>query len=253
MGVVPRRIIAASLLSLSFSSLADDATTTWGLGVGVGSTQKAYTGIDREYTPLPVLHIENRYVRFLGTTAEVKLPAWQWSETQQLNAGLIARYDGAGYAAGDADILHGMDKRKGGMWAGVALEWQNPLVNIFTDWSHDISGNSDGQRVRLGAERSWQWGDLTLTPRIVANRYDSNYVDYYYGVRRREARSGRPAWQGDAALNTEMGLNARWQFTAHHVLMMDWQATLLASEIKDSPLVDRTNENRFFMSYIYYF
>ncbi len=252
MVVVPYRIIAASLLSLSFSALADDATT-WGLGVGVASTQKPYTGIDREYTPLPVLHIDNRYFRFLGTTAEVKLPTWQWSETQRLNAGLIARYDGSGYASDDADILHGMDKRKGGVWAGIKVEWQNPLVNIFTDWSHDISGNSNGQRLRLGVERSWQWGDVTLTPRVVANRYDSDYVNYYYGVRSDEARAWRPAWQGDSALNTEIGLNGRWQFSTHQLLMVDVQTTLLASEIKDSPLVDRTNENRIFVSYLYDF
>ncbi|SFT58106.1 outer membrane protein [Kosakonia arachidis] len=252
MVAVPYRMIAVSLLSLSFPAFADDATI-WGLGVGVVSTQKPYAGIDREYTPLPVLHIENRYFRLLGTTAEVKLPAWQWSETQQLNVGLIARYDGSGYTSDDADILQGMARRKGGVWAGVKVAWQNPLVNIFTDWSHDISDNSHGQRVRLGAERSWKWRGVTLTPRIVANRYDSDYVNYYYGVHSDEARAWRPAWQGDAALNTEIGLNGRWQFSTHQVLMVDVQTTLLASEIKESPLVDRSNENQFFLSYLYYF
>lgn len=252
MVVAPRCIIAASLLSVSFFALADEATS-WGLGIGVATTQKPYTGIDREYTPLPVLYVENAYFRFLGTTAEFKLPAWQLSETQQLNAGLIARYDGTGYASDDADILQGMAKRKGGLWAGVKLEWQNPLVTVFTDWTHDISANSKGQRIRVGAEHAWQWGEFTLTPRVVANRYDSEYVDYYYGVRSDEAREWRPAYQGDASVNSEIGLNGRWRFRAHHMLMVDLQATLLASEIKDSPLVDRTNENRFFVSYLYTF
>ena len=253
MAVVSRHIILTGLLSVSFNAAADDASQ-FGLGVGVVSTQKPYTGIDREYTPLPVLHYENDHFRFAGLSAELKLPALPFSETQRLTTGLIVRYDGAGYAADDAAILHGMAKRKGGFWGGAGVEWQNPLVNVFADWTHDLSGNSKGQRLRLGAERGWQFGEgFTLTPRIVANRYDSHYVDYYYGVRDDEARAWRPAWQGRAALNTEIGLNGRWQFHEHHIFMVDVQATLLASDIKDSPLVDRTNENRLFMSYMYAF
>lgn len=252
MVAVPRRVIVASLLSISFAAGAEEATA-WGLGVGVASTQKPYTDIDRKYTPLPLLYFKNDWFRFAGTQAEIILPQLQLSETQQLNFGLIANYDGSGYDEDDSWIFDGMDKRKGGFWAGAKIEWQNEVVNIFTDWTHDISGNSSGQRIRLGAERSWQWGDVTLTPRIVANRYNRNYVDYYYGVRDDEARSWRPAYQGDASVNTEFGLNSVYRFNQHHALTLDVEVTLLGSEIKDSPLVDRTNENRIFASYIYHF
>ncbi|XTZ36870.1 MipA/OmpV family protein [Salmonella enterica] len=253
MGFALSRISTVALLCSSFSAIADDSTQ-WGLGVGVASTQKPYAGIDREYNPLPLVHIENRYFQLLGTTAEIKLPGLQWGDDQQVNAALIVRYDGAGYESDDARILQGMAKRKGGFWGGAKLEWRNEIATLFTDWTHDLSGNSQGQRVRAGVEKRWQLGDhFSLTPRVVANWYDSKYIDYYYGVAPDEARSWRPEYQADASLNTEIGLRSAWQFNRHHIVMLDLQATLLGSEIKDSPLVDRTNENRVFLSYLYNF
>lgn len=253
MVVVSRCILATGLLSASFSAAAGDASR-FGLGVGVASTQKSYTGIDREFTPLPVLHYENDHFRVAGLSAALKLPALHFTETQQLNAGLIVRYDGAGYASDDADILDGMDKRKGGLWGGAGVEWQNPLADVFADWTHDLSGHSNGQRLRVGVEKRWQpdahWA---LAPRIVANRYNASYGNYYYGVRDSEARTWRPSYRGDAGINTEFGLHSQYQFNEHHSLLLDVEVTLLASKIKDSPLVDRNNENRILMSYMYYF
>lgn len=252
MVVVSRRIIAAGLLSLSFTAAAENPTE-WGLGVGVASTQKPYTDIDRKYSPLPLLYFSSPWFRFAGTQAEIILPELSLSETQQLNFGLIASYDGSGYDEDDSWIFRDMAKRKSGFWAGAKVEWQNDVVHIFSDWTHDISDNSNGQRIRLGAERSWQWGDVTLTPRIVANRYNASYVNYYYGVRPDEARAWRPAYQGDASINTELGLRSVYQINPYNYLTFDVEVTLLASEIKDSPLVDRNNENRLFLSYMYKF
>lgn len=249
-----RPVLIAALLCGTSVAKADEQATRWGLGAGVASTQKPYAGSNRDYTPLPIVHIENRYFRLSATEAEIKLPGLRWNETQHLNAGLILRYDGAGYESDDAWILQGMAKRKGGFWGGAQAEWQNNIVTLFTDWTHDLSGNSQGQRVRIGAQRRWHVGEhFSLTPRIVVNWYDSKYGDYYYGVRSSEARSWRSAYQTDASVNTELGLRSGWQFTRHQSLMLDLQTTLLASEIKDSPLVDRTNENRIFLSYRYDF
>ncbi|MBS7766635.1 hypothetical protein ID551_27480, partial [Klebsiella pneumoniae] len=60
--------VVSSLLLAPLSAFADEAwaqqqSSAWGLGLGVVSTQKPYTDIDRKYTPLPLLYYENRYAR----------------------------------------------------------------------------------------------------------------------------------------------------------------------------------------------
>ncbi|HEJ9097154.1 TPA: MipA/OmpV family protein [Serratia odorifera] len=246
------------LLCWSFSTLAQPATveqeSVWGLGVGVVSSQKAYKSIDRDTSVMPLLHVDNRYFHFFGTGLELKLPGLALSETQRLNFGLIGRYDGAGYHADDSPVLDGMAERKGGLWGGVRIEWQTALVNLHADWTHDVSGNSKGQQIALAADRSWRIGDsVTLTPRFGLTWHDDKYTDYYYGVRAEEARAGRPAYQGEAGIDVEIGMRAIYAFNPHHAVMFDVQATRLSTEIGDSPITERTTENRFFLGYAYYF
>ncbi|MCT4714556.1 MipA/OmpV family protein [Enterobacteriaceae bacterium H18W14] len=225
----------------------------WGVGVGAASTQKPYKDMSRDTTPVPLLYFENDYLHFFGTEGEIKLPALRFGETQRVNFGLIGRYEGSGYDADDASVLDGMTKRKSGFWGGAKAEWQSSWVNISADWTHDLSGNSKGQRVNIGAKRTWLLGDFALTPRVVATWHDKKYVDYYYGVRADEVRDWRQAWQGSSSFSAEFGLRSVYQFSSHHSLMLDLEATRLSSEVKDSPLVDRSTEDRIFLGYLYRF
>ncbi len=245
--------VAAATISASLLISSSTFGAEWGAGVGAASTQKPYKDMSRDTAPVPLLYFENDYLHFFGTEGEIKLPSFRFSETQRVNFGLIGRYDGSGYEADDASILDGMAKRKSGFWGGAKAQWQSSWVNISADWTHDLSGNSKGQRVSLGAQRSWLLGDFSLTPRVVATWHDKKYVDYYYGVRADEVRDWRQAWQGASSFSAEFGLRSVYQFSAHHSLMLDIEATRLSSEVKESPLVDRSTEDRIFLGYLYRF
>lgn len=234
------------------ASLQDE--TRWGLGVGLVSTQKPYRDINRDNTPIPLLYVENRYFRFLGTELEAPLPVWQLSESQQLQFSVIGRYDGSGYKADDSPALEGMAERKSGVWAGARAAWQSDWLDLHADWTHDISGNSNGQEISAGVERSWQISNsINLAPRISAVWSDSKSLNYYYGVRDDEVRSGRAAWQGGSGVTVEVGMQGVYEFTRHQSLIIDFKAARLPSAVSDSPLVDRSNENRLFIGYHYHF
>lgn len=253
--------VAALVSGLALASpalLAEDAgprkSTTWGLGLGVVSSQEPYIDVDTDTTIFPLLHIENRYVRFFGTTLEAKLPDLKLSETNEINFRLIGRWDRSGYKSDDSWMLEGMEEREGGIWAGAKVKWQTSLVDVSADWTHDVSGNSKGQRFNLGLDRSWQLGErFTLTPRIGATWYDRKYVDYYYGVWADEVRAGRPEYHGESGINTEVGLQGIYRFNKHHSMVFDVRAKSLSAEIKDSPLVDSSTDNRVVFGYMYHF
>ena len=232
---------------------ADDGTS-WALGLGVISEQEPYTDIDRENTPVPLLEVENRYIHLFGPQIEFKLPSVDINDSQELNFGIVAEYDGSGYEEGDADILDGMSDRDGGLWAGAKMEWESELFEVSVEWLADASGDSNGHRFDLGLERTWQFGEhVMLTPRLGATWHDEKTIDYYYGVRDSEARAGRPAYAGESATNIEAGVSGVYQFNSHHSVLMDVEVTSLADEIKDSPLVDRSTTNAVFVGYIYSF
>jgi outer membrane protein len=233
----------------------DEPSARWGVGIGVGSKQKPYAGIERDNEVLPLLEFENRYVHVLGPALELKLPSHVISETQRLNFRLIARYAiFGGYEAHDADILNGMAERKDGFWAGAKAEWKNSVVNLAALWLHDVSNYSGGQRFALGLERNWRVGPQALLgPRVAAIWQDHRYNDFYFGVNDSEAAPGRPAYRAESGVNLEAGLRGIFMFDRHHSVMLDLSVTSLSSQVKNSPLVDRASENRALLAYVYRF
>ncbi|MCE8021503.1 MipA/OmpV family protein [Halomonas sp. MCCC 1A11036] len=258
------RMAAASMLAVGlFASAtataqeptdAESSSTTWGLGLGVMSEQEPYAGIDRDNTPVPLLQFENRYLHLFGPQIEFKLPSLDISDSQRLNFGIVGKYDGSGYKEDDAPILNGMSERKGGFWVGGKVEWSSDLVDLSAEWLADASGNSNGQVVNLGVERTWRFGNhVLLTPHVGASWQNEKTVDYYFGVRDNEVRLGRPAYAGEAATNIEAGVRGVYMFNKQHSILMGVEVTSLADEIKDSPLVDRSTTNSVFLGYIYRF
>lgn len=228
--------------------------TSWSLGVGVMSMQKPYTGIDRENIVLPLLQFENKYVNIFGPQIGLKLPSLEISDSQKVNFSIVGKYDGSGYKSKDAPILRGMSKRKGGFWAGAEVEWKNDLADVKAAWLSDASGNSKGQSFSLGLERTWHFGErMMLTPRVEATWRDKKYVDYYFGVRDSEVRTGRAAYAGKAGTGAEVGVRGIYKFDARNSIFLDFSVSSLPEGVKDSPLVDRSTENRVLLGYTFRF
>lgn len=252
---------AVAAAALPLAALAQGAgaggkegESAWGLGLAAISAQKAYAGMDRETKVLPMLFYENSWFRFSGLGAEVKLPRLGISDTQSIDFRLVGRFDRSGYEADDAPILNGMDERKSGFWVGGRATWRNDIALMSAEWIADASGHSKGQRFSLGIEKPWRLGQqVLLAPRLGASWLDKKSVDYYFGVRSHEVRADRAAYAGRSAVNAELGLRGTYLIDPHNSVFLDLGVTRLAKEIKNSPLVDRSTENRVFMGYMYRF
>lgn len=247
-------------LVCAIPAVADDSTgeappsSSWSLGLGMLSRQKPYADVDRDNKVVPLIQFENEHVFIFGPVIGLKLPRFDISDTQKLDFSLVAKYDGSGYESNDAPILDGMKERKGGFWAGAKVEWTTDIADLSVEWLADASGHSDGQRLSFAIEKTWRFGhQLMLTPRVGATWFDEKYVDYYYGVRSGEVRSGRPAYAGESGVGAEVGLRGIYMFDRQHSLFLDIEASSLPKEIKDSPLVDSSTENRVFLGYMYRF
>jgi outer membrane protein len=250
------------LFSLTFSFICSavqaqpqqQQQSEWGLGLGLLSNQKPYTDMDRETKAIPFISYQNEYIELLGPNLKYKLPGLDLNSNHSFNFALVAEYDFSDNDPDETPILNGMAERKGGFWAGAALQWHNPLATVSLEWLSEVSGDSDGAKFNLGIERSWHIGSrFILTPRLVFSQVDKNYVDYYYGVRPEEVRPDRTFYQGKAALNTEVGVRGLYMWDQNQMLILDIAVTSLANEIKNSPLVDSSSENRVVFGYLYRF
>jgi len=228
---------------------------SWGVGFAGLTQQQPYKGIDRFNMAIPMLYFENRWVQLMGPRLDVKLPGLKWANDQELSGGVGVHLFGFnGYKPDDAPILEGMKERKNGIFAGPFIKWSSPLMNVTAEWMLDTTGDSEGERVSIGVERSFQVGQhFMFTPSAAATLLDEKYVNYYYGVRASEAREGRPAYAAESTMNVDVGVRTDYMIDQRQSVFLALQFTGLGQEIKDSPLVDRSNETTVLVGYLYRF
>lgn len=232
----------------------DQPSIAWGLGIAGITTQQPYKDIDRDNAVLPLLYFETSWVQLMGPRLDFKLPGFSWGEDHALDFTVGVQYDGRGYDSKDAPILNGMDDRKASILAGGAVKWSNPLVNVSAEWAADISGESKGQRITIGLERSFFIGEsFMLTPSVAAVWMDKDYVNYYFGVRSSEARAGRRAYFADSTLNADFAMRTDYMIDEHNTVFLNVGYTAFGSEIKDSTLTDRSGESMLMLGYLYRF
>lgn len=256
-------LVAGTLSMASASAQTADTMTTspnqgtaesesgdskWAIGVAGGINKKVYRDFDSKASGLPLLTYENKYVHVFGPGVDVKLPS-----LGPVSFRLRGRFVGEGYEASDSPFLQGMSDRDSSFWVGGAATWRTGIANLSAEVLGDAMGNSKGTRAKLQIDRRFASGSFGFTPRLAADWVDKKYVDYYYGVTPGEARAGRPEYQGESTVNTEIGMRIDWRVAPKHAVFLDMGATRMGSAIKNSPLVEKDTQYGVGLGYFYRF
>ncbi|XBS69043.1 MipA/OmpV family protein [Acerihabitans sp. KWT182] len=226
------------------SDVAD--VTHWGLGAGLAYHQSPYRGYGADFSPLPLLYFEDKWVRFLGTTLDAKVG--KWDDVAITLRGTYAFGDG--YTGSDAPILNGMEKRNAAFWFGPAVAWTTGFGTLSAEF---LTSDDKGQKAGLDFGKSFVFNKFSIEPYIGAHWLSDKYVDYYYGVMSSEARPGRDQYSGQSTYQLSAGARFGYRFTAHQSLSLDMGVTRLGSGITDSPLVDKTTLPMARFGYLYTF
>lgn len=227
---------------------AEGNDSKWGIGLAGGINYRVYRDFDNRVRGLPLITYQNKWIQVLGPSLDVKLPS-----LGPVAFRLRGRYIGEEYDSGDSPYLAGMHDRDSSFWVGGVATWRTGIANVSAEVLTDAMSNSKGTRARLQIDRRFAAGAFGLTPRLAAEWVDGNYVDYYYGVRSDEVRSGRPAYSGGSTVNTEIGLRVDWWPVPKHTVFLDVGATRMGNAIRNSPLVDEDTQYGVGVGYLYRF
>lgn len=212
-------------------------TSRWGLGLGVGVKRKPYLGVGSDTSVIPLISYENQYLRFFGTSLDVKL-----GSAAGLSFTARAKFDiGSAYEPEDSIALAGMTERKGSIWLGGTATWRSGDSKLSLDALGDASGKSKGHQLKLSAEHDFSFGRFQLTPYAAAIVRDAKYVDYYFGVRPNEATSTRSAYVGRRTTDGEVGVRLGYAVAPRQTLLLDVSTEFFGSAVKASPIVDRSS------------
>ena len=242
-------LVAVSTLVTSHSYADDaDSKSLWGLGLGIVTGDKGYEGIGTETTPIPVIYHETENFQLLGSSFSYKL-----SEFGDLTLSLVGLYRLSGYSSSDGDIFDGIKRRSDSFDLGVSAEYEGEFGDVSFEYLADTTNNHDGNEMSLTYAMPYTFNSTLLKPYIKLTRQSDDLVDYYYGVRSNEATSSRAYYRGKATTNIESGVQASYQINRHHNLISYASYTAYGSEIKDSPLMDKSGSFSLIMGYMYVF
>lgn len=217
-------------------------------GGALGVRREIYADFDRRVIPLPVIGYRGERLRVFGPFVNYEVV-----DTGALGLDLRLSPRFQGFDESDSDVFSGMEEGEFSMDAGAGLTWERDDWKLELIGLADILDRSNGREWQLGLSRAYRAGPLLFEPAIGLSWLDRRHVDYYYGVAAAEATSTRPAYRGDSALNTRLGLNLFTPAFFGGLTRIGIENTWYDSSIEDSPLTDTDSSLGVFIAFSKFF
>lgn len=226
--------IIASAMVCAHSAQAGNLS----LGAGVLVTPEPYRGYQTRVYPVPIINYEDDNFYFRSLTAGYYL----WND-QQNQLSVMAYYLPQSFKPGDSDDerMKRLDKRRGTLMAGLAYSYNAEWGTIRTALSADTLNNSNGMLGDVTYLHRFMLDNWTLVPGVGVTWSSKNQTDYYYGVSDNESRrSGLDSYSAGNSFAPYVELTANYRFNPNWNAFMTGRYISLSSEVKDSPMVDKS-------------
>lgn len=223
------------------------------VGVGALYKDKPYKDYDNDdkTNPVPVILYEGENFFVRGGSL-----GWKFVDSNGLELSLLGQVLADGYDSSDSDYLSGMDDRDTSFGVGGQVIWNPEALGLKLSAVTDVTDNSDGQQVVGEVFYKYRTGAWMLQPSAGFIWQSSDYNDYYYGVKNKEANNaiGRTAYSADDDFNYRLGAAAIYQEkTSPWLYAAGLRYTFFGDEIKDSSIVDEDEELSAFIGIAYTF
>ena len=207
------------------------------VGLLAGYVDKPYSALDddakRVVAPLVLWEGERFFWR--GTSG-----GYKFVNRPDFEVAALASYRGTmGYDSSDSNVLRGMDDRDGTLDGGLHIIWKPGDFGLKLRMEHDLLDEHGGYEVTgegFYQVRSGNWSNR-FSAGVVYQSDD--LVDYYFGVKNKEALPGRPAYSADAETNFRLGAvtvyrpeGSKWSF------LLGGRYDMFGDEIDDSPITN---------------
>jgi outer membrane protein len=208
------------------------------LGAAVGVHTSPYKQTTSKVLPLPVINYDSKYLFFHGLGGGLHLYK---DEHNEFN--FLAEYSPMEFKPGDSDdeSLKRLNKRKSTMMSGISFIHRDDRGLIHADFKKDVLGNSHGMTGDLGYDYRFEWNDIEITPGAGFMWNSKKQNDYYYGISSQESsRSGLKAYDPNDSFSPYLQLALDYPFAKSWKASVTARYTVLSSEVKNSPMVDKS-------------
>jgi len=219
------------------------------IGAGSFIQTQPYTNVDDILLPSPVIFFDNgiAYVRwsragiyFFGDKQEDY--AWGFSLTVQPRV--------YGYTSSDID---GMDERKNTWEGGLAFSAKTDEAYIEVMLLTDMLDRYESWILKTELGYDFKFNNFSLYPSLILIYQSSDFLDYYYGVKKSEELGTRKEYIPSDGFQIGAQTYINYPFTNNFSALINLRVDKLSKEATSSPIVDQDYIYSGLLSLIYTF
>ncbi|MEF2507320.1 MipA/OmpV family protein [Vibrio mimicus] len=168
--------------------------------------------------------------RFFGQTGDI------------LNLSTYLTGSGLSYDQDSAKSVKGMDKRNATVDLGVNADIALGDGTVSTYFQHDIFNEHKGYKTGVNYFHIVELGSVDFVPFAGVSYQNSDYNNYYFGVKDKEATAQRKAYRAGGDFSYNLGYKLVYPFNDRWEVTQTSTYTRLGSDIANSPIVESANQ-----------
>ncbi|PHQ65328.1 MAG: structural protein MipA [Sulfurimonas sp.] len=242
------RYLLVLVLLLSFLQAQENKQKIT-IGAGPFIQTQPYKNVDNIVVPSPVVFFDNgiAYIRwsragvyFFGDKQEEY--AWGFSLTIQPRI--------YGYEPSD---IEGMDERKSTWEGGLAFSAKTDKAYIEVMLLTDMLDRYESFIVKTEAGYDFEFANFSLYPSLILIYQSSDFLNYYYGVKKSEELGSRKEYIPGNGLQIGVQTYIKYPFTKNLSALINLRVDRISNEATQSPIVDENYIYSGLLSLIYTF
>lgn len=252
LSAVLKCVVSLAAVTSTPAVAQEEASSQWGLGLGVVASDNPYAGRGVRYTPFPLFTYDSSRLFFQGITAGVHV-----LDTGALEIDLLVEPNFDGIDAEDFGATelrrNGLDRnlledRKDSADVGFDVSYNGAYGELKLQARADVLDASGGYELGVAYGYPIQLGTrAVLTPSIGAKWLSADRADYYYGILDKEVARGVPNYRPGSVVIPEVGVDLRYGLADRWMLTGGVKYSALPSKLEDSPLLDSGRAVRLFI------
>jgi outer membrane protein len=228
-------------------------SATWQLGLPAESSRSPFVGARQETSVMPLVNYIGDRFSYLGGELRYGLTSGADGEIYALGQLRPRQFYSASPGLDDDLQIEGMQDRKPAFELGLGMQRQTAFGSFQLQGFLDASGSHDGYELSASYGYPRQIGRWLIEPVFGLQLQSNDLADYYHGVMDSEARSGRPSYTADEALNILASLTIGYTINPRLLAIGGIEQLNLDTSISDSPIVSEQQIRKVYLGVIYTF
>lgn len=241
-----------SLISLLFSYNAIASEQNNAIGISGSWSQSPYIGQSNQFTPMPLIDYDSEHFFISGLSGGIHL--WN-NETQQLDISM--QYQDIELDPSDNDDVRmkQLNHRRTTLLAGLSYAITTPYGQISAEALTDVLNNSNTVSIELEYAAYFALTDkLAIIPQVGVTWYNRSHNRYYYGINENQSlASGFEQYRPSSGLVPYAVLTTSYRFNKSWSAVVEYELDWLDSEVKSSPIVNRSNMSTLTAGILFHF